>query len=873
MGFRRRTNICRTKSTSYLFCKRDVFRYTDCFKQSDYIIVVLPEAPAITGDSRCGQGVLNLAASGSGSLEWYDAQYNGNLLDTGNTYTTTVLTTTTTYYVHDHVTTIDSSQYVGETNNTINGSIYTSSTQHYLVFDCYSPVKLVSVEVNANSTGNRTITLRNSAGTILQSATVNIPAGISRITLNFDVPAETDLRLAGPSSPGLFRSNAGLSYPYTIPNLICLKYSSASTNPTGYYYFFYDWEVQAIHECISARVPVTAVIYESPVLSLSVTNESFAGANDGTITATPAGSFPFSYQWDANTGNQTSQTATGLASGTYYVTVTDGNGCISTGSDSIGIGAVPLSAVISNANDATCYISCDGSMTVTGSNGVAPYTYLWSPGGMTTAQISMLCADTYSVTVTDALSNTIVTQATVSEPTELIAAMVTLTGTICNGGNDGTAIVIVTGGTPPYNYYWSNGATTSILTGLSAGIISVTIIDQNNCETIEWAVISEPAPIAISPSITDVVCYGDSSGSITLNITGGTSPYSYLWNNGASTDALQNVSAGSYTITITDAEGCTNSATAVVNAPEPIQATADYAEPDCYGETGSISLNITGGTAPYLENWGVYNPDLLPAGTYQVEISDVASCIAIYTFTLEEPDQLDIASTAIGTTCYGYCDGVALAEVSGGTVPYSYTWSNSSHNQFIDSLCADSYSIAIIDANGCIATDFVNITQPGLLEATITTTAASSPLANDGSATVTATGGTPAYLYNWDNGGFEQTIDSLAAGYYCVTVTDMNACTVTACDSIICSVGTSENNISWHYTLYPNPADEFIILESSQITFKNLIITDLLGKVVLTKEITSSIIKISLSYLNQGIYFINIMTGEGFIVHKMIISR
>ena len=231
------------------------------FDVADYIQIGAP-APVVTSASHCGADSLTLFASAQGQIYWYDAPTGGNLIDSGTTYTTPMLSATATYYVETGV--YPASQNVGELNATTNGAMFTSSAQHYLVFDCFAPMTLKSVLVNASTAGNRVISLMNSAGTVIQSVTVNIPIGVSRVTLNMNIPVGTDLRLAGPLTPNLYRTNStALTYPYTIANYISIKGSSASTSPTSYYYFFYDWEVQP-QACLSARVPVNAIINTAP---------------------------------------------------------------------------------------------------------------------------------------------------------------------------------------------------------------------------------------------------------------------------------------------------------------------------------------------------------------------------------------------------------------------------------------------------------------------------------------------------------------------------------------------------------------------------------------------------------------------------------
>ena len=221
--------------------------------KNSYVTIAMPSLPVALDDTVCENESASLLATVSGTPRWYDAALNGTLLYTGSPFVTQSLVSDVTYFVENAV--IAQSQYVGATNVNSGGSFFTAASVHYLEFNCYSPVKLVSVQVNAQSSGNRTILLKNSSGSILASRTVNIPSGVSRINLDIDLPIANGLQLVGPASPGLYRNDSGTNYPYTIPGIISIINSSASTDPTGYYYFFYDWEVKEA-DCVSARIPV-----------------------------------------------------------------------------------------------------------------------------------------------------------------------------------------------------------------------------------------------------------------------------------------------------------------------------------------------------------------------------------------------------------------------------------------------------------------------------------------------------------------------------------------------------------------------------------------------------------------------------------------
>lgn len=227
---------------------------SDNLTNNSLVTVNRPLSPTITGDTICSNQSAILNAYGSGVLNWYSSIVGGTSIYSGSVFYTPILSSSETYYVENVV--LSPSQYIGDTRSNTGGSIFSSANVHYLIFDCFAPCKLVSVEVNASTAGIRTIQLRNSLGAILDTRTINIPIGISRITLNFDLPTEANLQLVGPVSPNLWRNDVNCTYPYQILNLISIKSSSASTNR---YYYFYDWEVKEL-DCISPRIPVTALV-------------------------------------------------------------------------------------------------------------------------------------------------------------------------------------------------------------------------------------------------------------------------------------------------------------------------------------------------------------------------------------------------------------------------------------------------------------------------------------------------------------------------------------------------------------------------------------------------------------------------------------
>ena len=304
------------------------------------------------------------------------------------------------------------------------------------------------------------------------------------------------------------------------------------------------------------------------VASADGTPVSCHGGNNGTATATPTGnSDPVSYLWS---NGATTQTISGLSAGTYTVTITETPTCTATASYTVT--EPPVMDVTCSSTDVTTNGGSDGTASVTASGGTPPYTYLWNTGA-TTSSISGLVAGTYSVTVTDAKGCTAECSTTVNEPGCNLSASADGTPVSCNDGSDGTATATPTGNNGAVTYLWSNGATTQSISGLSAGTYTVTITDAVNCTAIASYTVTEPPVMDVTCSSTDVTTNGGSDGTASVTASGGTPPYTYLWNTGATTSSISGLTAGTYTVTVTDAKGCTAECSTTVNEPAPCELT------------------------------------------------------------------------------------------------------------------------------------------------------------------------------------------------------------------------------------------------------------------------------------------------------------
>ena len=323
--------------------------------------------------------------------------------------------------------------------------------------------------------------------------------------------------------------------------------------------------------CVTLVAPTTVTIG-----LVSSSDASCVGGNDGQATVVAGGGIPgYTYLWDAAAAGQTTATATGLAAGTYGVTATDANGCEIGFNVTIGEPANGVVAVINQTIDVSCANATDAQVVATATGGTTAtagqYDYVWTTGA-TTDTLSNIGAGVYCVSVSDDNGCIDVVCVTVTEPAQLTATVSNSNDVACFGDSTGSATVVGTGGTAPYNYAWSANAgsqVTATANNLPVGSYTVTITDANGCIAQAIAVIDQPiAVLAVGiTTTTPVQCFGDSSGAIQANITGGTAPYIINWNQGATTTAVASLAAGTYCVTITDVNGCTTSSCVTLTEP------------------------------------------------------------------------------------------------------------------------------------------------------------------------------------------------------------------------------------------------------------------------------------------------------------------
>ena len=462
------------------------------------------------------------------------------------------------------------------------------------------------------------------------------------------------------------------------------------------------------------------------------------------------------------------------------------------------IGPFPDTLVVINEpdsiqiNGAITQAQCggnDGAITLNISGAFPPFTFLWSNGAVT-QDLTNIPAGNYTVNVTDANGCTDSLTFNLNNISSISIAS-NIVDVNCVGGNNGAIDISPSGGTLPYSFLWSNGAVTEDISGLTAATYTVNITDGTGCQFSDQVTVGSLPPITITlNNSADEFC-GQVNGSIDINVSGGSGSYGYSWDNGASTQDLANIAGGTYIITVTDANGCQNTESFIIlnNVSNCssfcfLTVQAITTDENCGNGTGTIDVTISQATQPYVFTWsnGATTEDLsnLNAGVYTITVTDANQCVETLDITVgNNTGSLAISSNQLSNENCGNADGAINITVSGGTLPYTFSWDNGAVTEDISNLAAGDYIITITDGNGCTFNEnYTIVNNTGSLAAT--TSIINEICGNSaGAINLTVTGNAGNLTYLWSNGAVTEDLTGLAAGLYSCTITDANGCILT----------------------------------------------------------------------------------------------
>ncbi len=461
------------------------------------------------------------------------------------------------------------------------------------------------------------------------------------------------------------------------------------------------------------------------------------------------------------------------------------NGAIVTLYDTVNVAVtLPFQSSIQSVQPSGCTPQNNGSASTSIVSGTGPFTYLWNTGA-TTSAITNLGPGIYTCTITDPLGCSKQDSVVLQYPSFLSVNPATIQNASCASSANGIVTINATGGIAPYSYSWSNGATGAVNSSLASGNYTVTITDQNGCTALQTNSITQPTALNVIPSLVNNNCFGGSTGSISLNVSGSTPPYTYAWTpNVSSSNIGSGLINGNYFITVTDNNGCTALANATVTSPTALIFNASITNSTCQLPNATINVNPIGATSGYTYNWsnGIVsfnNQNILP-GVYTLTVTDNLGCISDTTINITSTSIPALTIAGNDSICNG--NSVTLtANVNNGTSPFNYNWNPISANAStatFNPTQSQNFEVVVIDANGCADTaDFdVEVVALPIINGAVTDEKCFG--GSDGSVVLSIVGGIAPFSYLWSpNISSSASALNILQGNYQVTVTDYLGCT------------------------------------------------------------------------------------------------
>jgi len=808
-------------------------------------------APTVPNVSRCGNGMVTMTATGTGTQQWYTTPTGGTPVFTGSTYSPS-LSNTTTYYVES---TLGSGTQVAGLPASIENSGYSASVEG-LKFNVTTPITLQTVNVYPQNNGNITIQLHDAGGTLLNQAIVSVTGGftVNTVPLNFAIAPGNDYELTVSTygAGQLYRENPFTSWG-SLPNAGGSVFITGGANINAYYYF-YNWQIST--GCTSPRTMVTATINPQPAVDLG---------NDTTICfsnppfSLDAGNPGSTYSWNTSSTTQVEYVGT---SGIYGVTVTAPGGCTDTDSINVTVNTPPL--VFLGAD----FTQCGSTVLDAGNPGS---NFAWT-NGSTTQTTTVTTSGSYGVTVTDvngcSSADTVTVTINPSPASNLSATLA-----LCSGDS-----AVLDAGNTGLNFSWSEGSTTQTITVNAAGTYSVNVTDPlTGCSAADSTVVSLNALPTVNLGADITQCGG------TALLDAGNAGSTFSWNTSATSQTISVSASGAYNVMVTDVNGCSGSDTidVIINAIPVVNLGPNITQ--C---GGSVLLNAgnPGGTYAWTGGATTQTITASTSGTYSVLVTNPQNCSSSDSVVVTI-NPLPVANGGNDTTI---CAGSNVT-LNAGPGFSSYEWlfgTFTSNAQFVtvNPGFTTQYFLSVTDANGCTSAAYDTITitveqQPAA--------AFSSNTVNGFNYTFTNTTTTQLpFTSTWDFGDGSPTASTTNAahtytanGTYIVTLSITTACgTTTLMQQIVVSnVGIEEASLFSGVNVYPNPSDGVfnLLISGADMDKLRLTVFDLAGRVALdlSEPAKGEYRKvIDLSSLSKGVYFLRLESGDETITRKLILQ-
>ncbi|MGN6567900.1 MAG: SprB repeat-containing protein, partial [Flavipsychrobacter sp.] len=673
----------------------------------------------------------------------------------------------------------------------------------------------------------------NTAGTIIDSTDIKVCQSDGAFTFHID-PTSPDSAKISVTAAGL---PAGSTYTVTGNGTKTPKGTfswNVSSVTAGNYTFFLTFQDSACPLSSKQTEAYTITVLANPRLSFSLVSGATC-VKKAVFDLTPSGSGPWTlkaFQGSTTIFSYTGITATkrdSLAPGTYTFRVINSNGCYK--DTTITINPPPSIYPSLSFTLPTCVGDSDGSITITGTNGVAPYTYAIGTGAFSsTNTFTGLKSGTYTLHVHDANFCSKDTNIFFPDPAP-IHASVLFTKPPCNHFNTGSISITATNSTGPYLYALGTGSfsSTNVYTGLYSGPYIIHIKNSVGCLFDTTVILPDSVKISANLTLTNILCHSDSTGAITVNASGAFGPpYTYQLNTGTfgTSNTFSNLPAGTFSVHVQDTELCHFDTTVTLTEPTALVATHTVINVDCYSNaTGSITENASGGTPSYTYsfNGGAYSSTNLftglTAGTYIIAVKDNNGCIKFDTATVTQPVLLTLDSAVVvNPSCYGSADGTVTLYPAGGTTPYSYaadagTFGSSST---LTGLADGTHIFHIKDTHGCTKDTTITLVQPTPIIPSASVTKSVCKTLSNGTVTLSATGGTGPYTYANGTGTYSSTatFTPLAAGTYTFHIKDAHGCVKDTTITVDDSFRVAETSFMQPANCYNDPSGYIVLYPS-----------------------------------------------------------